>query len=273
MQGPATTEVASGMPQIEREDRGQVALLRLNRPEVRNALSSSLRDALQAELERLRDDPQVRAVVLTGTGSSFCSGMDLGELEGLLARSEAQHLEDSAALARLFRTIYTFPKPVVAAVNGHAVAGGAGLVSVCDLAVMSSEARIGYTESRIGFVAALVGVFLTRSVGERRARELLLEARLLSAGEAREMGLVNEVADPGSVLPRALERAEALAANSPESLARTKELLIDIWGLPLDDALDRAARANAAARTTGDMREGVRAFLEKRPPEWKASGG
>ncbi|HEX7003384.1 MAG TPA: enoyl-CoA hydratase-related protein [Trueperaceae bacterium] len=256
------------MPVLLTAHDGPVRTLTLNRPEVRNALDTELRRELLAALDEAESDPGVRALVLTGAGNAFCAGMDLGELERLLERSEEEHLEDSRRLAFLFRRLYAFPKPVVAAVNGHAIAGGAGLASVCDVVIVSEEAKFGYTEARIGFVAALVSVFLTRMAGERAARELLLGARPVSAGEALAYGLVSEVVEPAKVLQRAGEAAAAMAANSPQALETSKRLLVESGGLGLDDALELAIETNARARSSDDLREGVRAFLEKRPPEW-----
>lgn len=260
------------MAALLKRDEGNVRLLTLDRPAVRNALDRGLRGELGRALEAAERDRSVRALVLTGSGDAFCAGMDLGELEGLLELTEEEHLADSRELAELFLKLYTFPKPTVAAVNGHAVAGGAGLASVCDVVLMSEGARLGYSEARIGFVAAIVSVFLTRMVGERVARELLLEARLLDAGEALERGIVNEVRPRVEVLPAALERARRLAANSPQALATTKTLLVETGGLALHQALERAVKANAAARNTADLREGVRAFLERRAPAWNEDG-
>ena len=250
------------------DTRDAVMTLTLNRPEVRNALSLELRAALQGAFEAARDDEGVRAVVLTGAGKVFCSGLDLGELGTLSAKSSEENLADSAALAALFKLIYTFPKPVIAAVNGHALAGGAGLASVCDLTVISDAAKLGYTEARVGFVAALVGVFLVRQTGEKAARDLLLSARLVTAQEALNMGLVNEVRPLDEVLPRALELAQTLKANSPVSLALTKRLLAVVPSLGLDEGLSYATNLNALSRTTDDLKEGVAAFLQKRAPAW-----
>lgn len=255
------------------EDPGtSVRVLTLNRPERRNALSATLQDALLAALEDA-EAASVRAVVLTGAGGAFCSGLDLGALQNLSTKSTEENRRDSARFARLLERLYTHPKPVVAAVSGPAVAGGAGLVSACDLAVMGADARIGYTEARIGFVAALVGVFLVRQVGEKRAKDLLLSARLVGADEAERMGLVNEVCAPQEVLPRALSRAAALAENAPSSLAMTKLLLASVPSLGLAEGLRYAGELNALARTTDDLKEGVAAFLEKRNPRWGRTEG
>ncbi len=256
------------MGSLELTDEGPIRLLTLSRPEVRNALDPALREALMTAFHKAGNDGRVRAVVLTGAGNAFCSGLDLGELERVSRHSTEFNRDDSRALAELFRMIYTFPKPVVAAVNGHAVAGGAGLASACDLVVMSESAKLGYTEVRIGFVPALVAAFLIRQLGEKRTRDLLLSGRLISADEAAAWGLVNDVVAADEVVPRALALAATLAANAPSSLALTKGLLCALPGMGLEDGLRLGIEVNALARTTDDLREGVRAFLDKRPPRW-----
>jgi methylglutaconyl-CoA hydratase len=257
------------MGPILTERRGAVRILTLHRPEVRNALSSGLRSCLATELARAADDAEIRAVVLTGAGDAFCAGLDLGELEAMAEQSAEANRADSRALADLLLQLATLPKPVIAAVNGPAVAGGAGLVTACDLAVMDQGARIGYTEARIGFVPALVSLFLVRQVGEKHARDLLLSARLAGADEALAMGLVNEVCPAGTALDAAVERARRLGANAPGSLAMTKALLASAATLSLEDGLRYAVELNALARQSDELREGVRAFLEKRDPVWR----
>lgn len=261
------------MPLILASDRGAVRVLTLHRPEVRNALNEELRLELAAKLEQAAAAPGVRALVLTGSGSAFCAGLDLAELASMRERNTEQHREEARALSELFLRIYRLPKPVVAAVNGPAVAGGAGLVSVCDLVIAGERARIGYTEVRIGFVAALVSVFLVRQIGERSARELLLGGELIGAAEALALGLVNEVVPDERLLERALERAEALTANAPTALALTKTLLAEVSGGELERALAAAAEINAAARSSADLHEGVQAFLDGRAPRWRSERG
>lgn len=257
-----------GMPILSSDDRGPVRVLTMNRPEARNALSGELRARLLEELALARGAHAVRAVVLTGAGRAFSAGMDLRELERIASRPVAENRLDSREFAELLHAVYTFPKPVVAAVNGPAVAGGAGLASVCDFVVMGEGARIGYTEARIGFVPALVAVFLTRVVGERHARDLLLSGRLVGAEEAARIGLVNRVVADAEVLPAALEVAARWAANAPSSLEATKSLLAAVQGVGLEDGLRLAVEVNALARAGDDLKEGVRAFLEKREPRW-----
>ncbi len=258
------------MPVLLTTDHNGVRRLILNRPEVRNALNNELRQALLSELSESENDSSVRALVLSGSGKAFCSGLDLSDLQSISQRSTEENRHDSAQLAELFKRIYTFPKPIIAALNGHAIAGGAGLASVCDVVVMSETAKLGYTEARIGFVAALVAVFLLRQVGEKHTRDLLLSARLISANEARHMGLVNHITAPEKVLDHALELAMQITANAPSSLAMTKSLLADLPGMGLSEGLRYASEINALARTTTELKEGVAAFLEKRPPDWQA---
>ncbi len=251
------------------ERRGNVLVISLARPEQRNALSRAMRVELLAAIAAAEADSGVRALVLTGAGAAFCAGLDLAELEGTLRMDEAAHRADSEALAGLFMALLACPKPIVAAVNGPAVAGGAGLVAACDMAVMGESARIGYTEARIGFVAALVGVILMRQVGEKHARDLLLSARLVGADEALAMGLVNVIAPDDDVLLVACELASAVARNAPGSLALTKRLFLTAGGLPLEAAMRAAVDVNVTARVGPELGEGVRAFLEKRSPGWR----
>lgn len=258
------------MSSIEVRHDGPVRLLILDRPEVRNALSTDLRSDLAAALAEANSDDRVKAIVLTGKGAAFCAGLDLRELEGTVGRSRAENHDDSTALAELFLAFIESPKPIVAAVNGPAVAGGAGLVTACDVAFAARSARFGYTEARIGFVAALVSVMLVRQVGEKHARELLLGAGLVSAERAASMGLVNEVVDDDLVLKRSLDFALLVSRNAPGSLAATKRLLRDVSSLDLRRGFHAATEVNVDSRSGPELAEGVRAFLEKREPAWRA---
>jgi methylglutaconyl-CoA hydratase len=251
------------------ENYGAIRILKLNRPEVRNALSHGLQASLQKHLDNAQEDTSVRAVILTGSGKAFCAGLDLDELKAISTRRTEENRKDSEHFAKLLETIYTFEKPVIAALNGHAVAGGAGIASVCDLVVMSNEAKLGYTESKIGFVAALVGIYLVRQIGEKHARDLLLSARLITADEAMQMGLVNHVVEADQVLAKALTLAEEMVQNSPSSLAMTKKLLAAVPSMGLHEGIRYAIELNALARTTNDLKEGVSSFLEKRKPVWQ----
>lgn len=253
------------MVQVE---EGLVATVFLNDPERRNPLSPEMVARLLEALDRLEANPGVRAVVLTGRGKAFSAGADLAFLEKVTELGAEENYRHSLSLMRLFHRLYTYPKPTVAAVNGPAVAGGAGLATACDLVVMDEGAQLGYTEVRIGFVAALVSVILVRAVGEKAAKDLLLTGRLVDAREAKALGLANRIAPPGKALEEAKALAEEVAKNAPTSLRLTKELLLALPGMGLEDGFRLAALANAWVRETGDLKEGIRAFFEKRPPRF-----
>src|SRR5215469_8068199 len=245
----------------------RVATITLNRPDKRNAISYELIKDLLAALEEVRTSKAL-VLILTGAGKAFCSGMDLEDLRALIGRSPEQSLQDSQIMARLFRTMYEFPKPTIAAVNGPAIAGGTGLALLCDFTLVVPESKFGYTEVRIGFVPAIVSTFLLRQVGEKQARDLLLTGRIFGAEEALRLGLINEIVSPEDLLGRARQLAASVMENSASSLRATKQLLTDHARMELNAHIDAAVRENAAIRQTADFREGISAFLEKRKPVW-----
>jgi methylglutaconyl-CoA hydratase len=239
----------------------------LNRPEKRNAISYELIDDLTAALKASAAS-HGQVTILTGAGNAFCAGMDLENLRQLIGRTDEQNLKDSETMAGLFRTLYDFPKPTIAAVNGAAIAGGTALATLCDFTLAVPEAKFGYTEVVIGFVPGIVSSYLIANVGEKRARDLLLTGRLFGAQEAHQMGLVNEVVTPDQLMHRAHALARQLMENSPASLRTAKKLLSSFTKEQLDRQLARAVPENAAIRQTADFKEGVSAFLEKRKPHW-----
>jgi methylglutaconyl-CoA hydratase len=251
--------------QIDSE-RG-VQTITLNRPEKRNALSPELIDELTQVLDET-SECDCGVVILTGAGSAFCAGLDMEQLETMNARTIEEHRRDSENMARVLRTLYEFPKPVIAAVNGPAIAGGMGLATICDFTYAVPDARFGYTEVRVGFVPAIVASFLMRQVGEKRTRELLLSGRILKADEALRLGLVTRITQPEDLLAEAHALAQSLLLNSPQAMRAVKELLAGHSSDQLDDEIEGAISANSMQRSTEDFREGVRAFLEHRRPEW-----
>lgn len=257
---------------VRYESRKPAVLLTLNRPDRRNALSRDLIAALTEAFGRAREDSAARCVILTGAGNAFCAGMDLTELQESLTEGKGKQTpvwDDALRLAKLYDLMYTLPKPTIAAVNGAAVAGGAGLASACDLAVAVPEARFGYPEVRRGLVAAMVMPHLLRHVGERTARYLLLTGELIDAEEACRVGLINAVAPAEQLLTRALSWAHALAEGGPHALARTKELLHLFSRQAV--ALEEAAKASAAPRLSEECKQGLEAFFNKRPAPWTPS--
>jgi methylglutaconyl-CoA hydratase len=244
-----------------------VATITLNRPDKRNAISYELIDDLIRALEEVSNS-SVRVLILTGAGKAFSSGMDLESLKALIGRTHEQNVADSQTMATLFRAIYEFPKPTIAAVNGAAIAGGTGLALLCDFTLAVPEAKFGYTEVRIGFVPAIVATFLLRQVGEKIARDLLLTGRIFDAAEALKMGLISEIVPAERLLDRARELAAQLAENSPLSLFNTKRLLTAHARAELDSQIEAAIRENAGIRESADFQEGISSFLEKRKPKW-----
>src|SRR5712672_462834 len=244
-----------------------IATLTLNRPDKRNAISYELILDLLRALEEVKNS-SAQVLILTGAGKAFCSGMDLNNLKALTSRTPEQTLDDSRKMASLFRSLYDFPKPTIAAVNGPAVAGGTGLATLCDFTLAVPEAKFGYTEVRIGFVPAIVSSFLIANIGEKRARDLLLTGRIFGADEALRLGLVNEIVPPEQLMSRAQELAAQLLENSPASLQATKKLLSSYTRDQLDRQVAQAVQSNSAIRQTADFKEGITAFLEKRKPTW-----
>lgn len=245
---------------------GPAAVITINRPDKRNALSRALIAGLAAAFERAKTDPAVRGVILTGNGPAFCAGMDLDELRGTLTAEADQVWDDAHTLSALYELIYTLPKPTVAAVNGAAVAGGAGLVTVCDLAVAVPTAKFGYPEVRRGLVAAMVLPHLLRHVGERTARWLLLTGELIDAAGAMRVGLINDVVPAEHLLTTANVWARLLAEGGPKALAQTKELLNRCGPRGVDVA--ELATASAEPRLTDECRDGLTAFFDKKPVPW-----
>ena len=246
------------------------AVITLNRADKRNALSRALIDALAAAFERAKDDPAARCVILAAAGPVFCAGLDLAELQAALAQadasSEAAVWDNALRLAQLYNQIYTLPKPTIAAVQGAAVAGGAGLVSVCDLAVATPDAKFGYPEVRRGLGAAMVMPHLMRHVGERMARYLLLTGELIDATEGQRAGFINAVVPAEKLVDQAMTWAKSLAEGGPEALARTKELLHQFSRQSV--SIEDASQASAAPRLSPECRQGLQAFFAKQPPPW-----
>ncbi len=249
-------------------DNHPIRTVTLNRPDRRNAMTREMQTELISVIE---DTAATRccALILTGAGDAFCSGLDLSELQTMRDKTAAEHRVDAERLARLFIALYELPVPTIAAVNGPAIAGGTGLATLCDFTLATPAARFGFTEVRIGFVPALVSAFLALQVGDKRCRDLLLTGRLFGATEALHLGLVNEIVEREELAPRAQALAKSLMGNSTESISATKQLLATQNRAWLDAAIVAAMQANAESRETADFREGVSAFLEKRKPVWK----
>ena len=248
---------------------GSIANVTLSRPDKRNAISFQLVEELLTALGEIEKSP-AQVLVLTGAGKAFCAGMDLDELKSLLGKTHDENVKDSARMAHLFRQLYQFPKPTIAAVNGAAIAGGTGLATMCDFTLATPEAKFGYTEVRIGFVPAIVSSILVWQVGHKIARDLLMTGRIFEAAEAHRLGLVNELVPADNLLTRAKQLADQLLENSPTSVRATKKLINSFIAAQLEQQFATAVEENARIRTTPDFREGISSFLEKRKPRWSS---
>jgi methylglutaconyl-CoA hydratase len=248
--------------------KDSIATITLNRPDKRNAISALMIAELQTALDEIEKN-HVRVVVITGSGKAFCAGMDLEMLAAIAQQSAQENQEDSKRIAKMFRRIWSFPRPMIAAVNGYALAGGCGIATLCDFTIAVPEAKFGYTEVKIGFLPAIVSVFLTRQIGEKRARDLLLTGRLVDAQEARDFGLVTEIVELDKLMDRTNELCQTLIAASPSSVTRAKRLLTTAASAEIDAELERAILESARIRCTPDFKEGLASFLEKRKPVWK----
>ena len=243
---------------------GAITTATLNRPAERNALNAALLDHLAAALAAAERDPKQRILVLRGAGRLFCSGLDLAEAV-LPGRGEIL----ATLTADVLRALSTSRLVTIAAVHGAAIAGGAGLMSACDFAVATRDAKFGYPEIRRGIVPALIMTFLRRQLHERDARELLLLGKLIDASRAHAMGLINRVvADEAALDAEVRLLASSLLQGAPEAIAATKQFLAELWPAPLADDLDHALAHHRTSDHSPEVREGVAAFHEKRPPNW-----
>jgi methylglutaconyl-CoA hydratase len=249
------------------ESANGVKTITLNRPDKRNAMSPALIEELTIALHEA-ETCDCGVVILTGAGAAFCSGLDMENLETLSARTPQEHRRDSENMALVLRTLYDFPKPIIAAVNGPAIAGGMALATIPDFTLAASEAKFGYTEVRVGFIPAIVASFLIRQVGESRTRELLLSGRILKAQEAMQLGLVTQIVEHDDLLPSAHALAQTLLLNSPQAMQAVKRLLSKHAKRRLDEEIEDAIEANAQQRSTEDFKEGVLAFKQHRKADW-----
>ncbi len=254
---------------VSYEVKNRIGYITLNRPDKRNALNGQVVIALKEAFEVGENDPEAKVIVLRASGKAFCAGADLAYLQELQQNSYEENLEDSQHLKSLFLQIYTLGKIVIAQVQGHAIAGGCGLATVCDFAYSVPEAQFGYTEVKIGFIPAIVKVFLLRKIGEAHAKSLLLTGRLVDAQTAANMNLINEVVDAESLEKEVYTFAQELISNnSGQSMAITKLMIAGVQEKTLEDGLEYAAIMNARTRESEDCQKGIAAFLNKTSVKW-----
>ena len=254
---------------LEIKEANSVHTIIMNRPERRNALNQQM----IAELTHAMGEAgscTCGVVVLTGAGTAFCSGMDLENLKSLKRQRPEDQRSDAESMTVMMRRLYEISKPTIAAVNGPAIAGGTGLATLCDFTLAAEHSKFGYTEVKIGFIPAIVSVFLLEMIGEKKAKTLLLSGRIMDAAEALSLGLVTEVVPAEELNARVAALAASLLKNSPESMSAVKKMLSGFAKERLDRDLSRAMRWNEKIRNSADFQEGLQAFLEKREPVWPA---
>lgn len=257
------------MELINYKVENRVAYITLNRAEKRNALNEEMIQQLKQAVYKAEKDNGVKVIVLEAEGDVFSAGADLAYLQKLQQNSAAENLADSHQLRELFAAIYFSQKITIAKVQGHAIAGGCGLITVCDFVFSVPEAQFGYTEVKIGFVPAIVALFLIRKIGEGKARDLLLSGRLIQAAEAKEMGLINTIVAKEQLETDVKQFAEKLCnETSANSIAFTKDLIQKVQQMKPEEALVFAAETNAHVRSTEDFKKGVDSFLTKTKLSW-----
>lgn len=240
-----------------------ISRITLNRPEKRNALNSELIDALKDALRQAGRDGEVRAIVLSGAGSDFCSGADLSALQKISTASVEENLEDARSLMELFTLIRSISVPVVAAVKGRALAGGCGLATACDIVLAARSSRFGYPEVKIGFVPAMVMAILRRNVSEKRAFELVTLGAEIGAEEAASVGLINQVMDDEVFEDEVHAFVQRFMKTSGSAVALTKQLLYRTDAMSFENALQFGVDENVIARMSEDCKKGIERFLKK----------
>jgi len=247
---------------IRSEIKNNTGIIFLARPEKRNALHPELVESLKIKLFEFEVDENIKSIILTGEGDTFCAGADLEYLKQLSNYSSIENYIDSKSLAELFLMLYNFPKPTIAAVNGAAIAGGCGLASVCDFIIAHPEkSKFAYTEVNIGFIPAIVSIFLIKKVGDGLAKQLLLEGQLITGKRAYEIGFVNYLAE--NVLDEAVKLSEKINSNFASSLKMTKAMINNISNLSVREAVEYCVSLNTISKSTTDFKKGIEAFLSK----------
>ena len=246
------------------------AIVTLNRPEKRNALDDIMISELNDVFNSINRDQNIRIVIITGAESTFCAGMDLDYLKKFSQKEQTENLEDARQFMKLLLTINGLKKPVIAMVNGPALGGGCGIVAACDFIFASKEkAKLGVPEVRLGFLPAIILVYLIKRMGEGAAREFVLRGDILDASQAKDKGLVTEVVEDKSLRATVNAFADQFASTtSASSISLTKELFSRFNELEYKDALEYAANLNALTRKTDDFKKGIESFLKKEKLQW-----
>ena len=254
------------------EKDGQIARVTFNRPEIHNAFNAIVITEMSGLLTEIGKDDDIRLVLLTGEGKSFCAGADLNWMREVVSQSFEANLRESNALADLFHQVYTFRRPVVGRINGAAIGGGTGFVAVCDIAIAARSAKFSFSEVKIGVVPACIGPYVIKKMGEGKARELFITGERMSAERALEVGLVNKVVDDDQLDAEIDKLLTSILTSGPEAVAVAKRLVSEVPGMTPDQFKPFTAEMIARLRVSDEGQEGMDAFLNKRKPDWVNDG-
>lgn len=254
---------------IKTEIKNQIATVTLSRPEVHNAFNDEVIEKLTETFSELSKDKNVRVVILAGEGKSFCAGGDLNWMKKAIDYTYEENVEDSRKLAKMFKAINECPKPVIARIHSTTIGGGVGLVSVCDVACAVSTAKFSLSEVKIGLIPAVISPFVMKKIIPGEARRYFLTGERFDASEAKRIGLISEVTlDEKEMDKKISEWTESILSGGPEAISACKKMIRDISSLNTDEALELSSKQLAERRASKEGQEGIKAFFEKRKPNW-----
>lgn len=254
---------------IHVEVKNSIARVTLNRPDVHNAFNDELIALITKTFSDLSSRDDVRAIVVAAAGASFCAGADLNWMKGMLKYTFEENVTDSKAMAKMFTSIASSPKPVIARVHGTALGGGAGLVAAADIAITIKDVQFGFTEVRLGIIPAVISPFVIARIGAGRTREFFTTGERFNADVAQQIGLVHDVVADESTLDAAIEtKTTAILKAAPNAIAAAKTLIQEVGNRSLDSSMQYASDAIAKARTSKEGQEGMKAFLQRKKPPW-----
>ncbi|MFQ6007333.1 MAG: enoyl-CoA hydratase/isomerase family protein [Candidatus Zixiibacteriota bacterium] len=250
------------------EKQNRVARVTFSRPEIHNAFNATVISEMQQVFKEIEKDNNIRVVVLTGAGKSFCAGADLNWMQSVVNQSFEENLEDSRALAELLYLMYTCRRPVIGRINGAAIGGGTGFVAVCDIALAARSAVFSFSEVKIGIVPACVGPYVVKKIGEGKTRELFITGERIDAERAREVGLVSRVVDDDQLDSEVDKLIKSILSSGPEAVAMAKKLIGEVPAMTPEQFKSYTAEMIARLRISDEGQEGMDAFLNKRKPRW-----
>jgi methylglutaconyl-CoA hydratase len=253
---------------IKYSKQNQVGTITFSRPEIHNAFNATVIDEMLSLFDEIITDEELRIVILTGEGKSFCAGADLNWMRSVVNQSFEENLIESNRLAELFNKIYSFPRPVIGKINGAAIGGGTGFVAVCDISIAAESAKFSFSEVKIGVVPACIGPYVIKKMGEGKARELFITGERMNAERAYNVGLVNSFVADGNLDEAIDSLVNSVLSSGPEAIAMAKKLVSAVPSMTPEQFKPYTAEMIAKLRISDEGQEGMDAFLNKRKPKW-----